>query len=506
MEQERSDGWMEGIHPDELTVYLDAFRGAVGAGAPFEVEYRLRRSDDEFRWVRDAGVPLRTVEGGLAGYVGSCIDVTERKRGEELLRERVAQRTEELSVANQRLHRQVEQRRRIQSLLTAENGVLELIATGTPLDEVLEALRRSVEALVPDARCRFRLADARASSGAAIQLNGIGTGDPAALHSDGASAAARRVEPANGPASKPAGHWTGSSWAEPIRGTGEAVLGTLSLHCANQWQPSRPALQTVAAAARLAALAIERARSEDRAREQLDQLAHVARLATMGEMASGLAHELNQPLCAILNYVEAGLELLNSRKSRNELQVAMREVRRQTERAGEVIRRLRDFLRRRGAQREAIQLNDLARDVQTLIAPDARHHDVRVRLKLANRLPRVLADPIQIQQVVVNLVRNGIEAMRDAAARKRTLTIATARRRPMIELAVHDAGGGVPADQVERVFDPFHTTKAEGMGMGLSISRSIVEAHDGTIWVEQNENGGATFRFTLPTAGRKRRD
>jgi len=248
---------------------------------------------------------------------------------------------------------------------------------------------------------------------------------------------------------------------------------------------------------------LERARAEERAQRQLSQLAHVARLATMGELASGLAHELNQPLCAIVNFVEASLELARADGAgTKELRGALAEVARQAQRAGEVIRRLREFVRRREPEREPIDLNSAVREVVALTAPEARNRGVRVRLRLGARLPRVLADTIQVQQVLVNLVRNGFDALHSAEARKRVLTIQTVRRDKMVELAVADCGLGLAAEQQERLFEPFFSTKPDGMGMGLSISRSILEALDGQIWAEPNRAGGATFRLTLPRAGR----
>jgi two-component system sensor histidine kinase DctS len=178
-------------------------------------------------------------------------------------------------------------------------------------------------------------------------------------------------------------------------------------------------------------------------------------------------------------------------------------VARQAERAGEVIRRLREFVRRREPERETVDLNAVVREVVALTAVEARQHDVRVRLKLDQRLPCVLADPIQIQQVLVNLVRNGFDAMRESQSRKRLLTIQTTRRKGHVEVAVSDTGAGIPEHLRERLFEPFFSTKRDGMGMGLSLSRSIVEAHEGRILLDSNRSGGVTFRFTLPTAERK---
>lgn len=520
MDQELGHGWVEGVHPDDLERCVRTFHSAFDARQPFHMEYRLRRADGEYRWVHDSGVPLHVTDGAFAGYIGSCADITDRKRGEELLRERVAHRTRALSDANEQLRVQMQQRQRIESLLASENRVLELIATGLDLSDTLERLSEEVEDLIPDSHCTIRLSpgvlrvDAPATESVAREAERPARGKDVFGAISEEIMPPLRTERAifenDGPLTPTQENGTfrlaniRSHWLEPICAVNGSPLGTLAVYSRATGHPDDIALQTSATAARLAGLAIERARSEDRSRDHLAQLAHVARLATMGEMASGLAHELNQPLCAIVNYVEAILELASTNeRTTDELRGALAEVARQAQRAGAVIRRLREFVRRRQPQREPIDLNSAVRDVVGLTGPDARRDDVRVRLKLGRRLPRVLADPIQIQQVVVNLVRNGLDAMRDAPPRKRVLTIETLKRQEMVEVAVADCGIGIPADERDRIFDPFFTTKSDGMGMGLSISRSIIEVHDGQIWCQPDRTGGTKFRFTLPSTGRK---
>lgn len=226
----------------------------------------------------------------------------------------------------------------------------------------------------------------------------------------------------------------------------------------------------------------------------------------MGEMASSLAHELNQPFCAIVNFTEACVELVQrDRHDREQLSQTLSEVARQAERAGEVIRRLRNFVKRREPERRPMDINGVVREVVAFTNVEARQDEVRVRVKLAKRLPSVFADSIQIEQVLVNLVRNACEAMRQGGAAMRTLTIETVRRRGAVEVGVTDTGPGIPEEIHERLFEPFFTTKPNGMGMGLSISRSILEAHDGRLWATSNRKRETTFHFTLPTAWRVRR-
>jgi len=514
MEQELGDGWTECIHPEELERCRREYAGVFAARVPFEMEYRLRRSDGEYRWVREAGVPIQRGDGVFAGYIGSCIDLTDRRLGEETLRERVAQRTHELSVANEQLQYQIEERRRIESLLAAENRILELMATGADEEHLLTVLCETLESLIPHSFCAIRLASARVGTPAAPEPAGtilVGADVFGAIAGRGVypplcaerEVVARVAPEADGVLR---GHGVRSCWFEPLVGAGGSLVGTLGVYGMEPGGPDKSALAAGAMATRLAAIIVERAQAAVRAREQLAQLAHVARLATMGEMASGLAHELNQPLCAIVNFTEACAELVSrNEQDANQLVRALREVARQAERAGEVIRRLRAFVKRGEPERQAVDINGVARDVAALTGAEVRDSDVRVRLKLATRLPPVYADAIQVEQVLVNLVRNACEAMREGASPSRVLVIETVRRRGEVEVKLSDSGPGISEEVRRRLFEPFFTTKRNGMGMGLSISRSILEAHEGRIWVTPQKPGGTTFHFTLPTVWRARR-
>lgn len=521
MEQELGDGWIEGVHPDDVERCLQTYRAAFEAREPFEMAYRLRRFDGEYRWIHDAGVPLNYGDGAFVGYIGSCIDITYQKRSEDLLRERVRERTRELTAANQELRDQVEQRRRVESLLASENRILELIATDASVSRVMEEVCATIERLIQGTRCAVRLAHIHSRAGAAAgPAKGAGNTRPVAgIDLFGSLVGPDAAPPIvaertmtlklrrRRPDAALARHGIRSYWVEPIVGAGGELLGSIGVYRTSEAAPSPRELELSVAASRLVGIAIDRVRSDERSRQQMAQLAHVARLATMGEMASGLAHELNQPLCAILNFTEARRELVRAGRSEgDELPRTLAEVAAQAQRAGEVIRGLREFVRHREPQRELVDLNGVVREVVGLTSVEARQGEVRVQLKLADPLPRALADRIQMQQVLVNLVRNAFEAMRDTPVRRRILTIQTFRRRGTLEIAVRDCGPGVAEEAQARLFEPFFTTKPEGMGMGLSISRSIIEAHDGRIWATFNRQGGTTFRFTLPTARRKNGD
>jgi len=245
----------------------------------------------------------------------------------------------------------------------------------------------------------------------------------------------------------------------------------------------------------------DRRRAEDRAREHLDQLAHVARVASMGEMASAIAHEINQPLTAIANYASASLRMIRAGKlSHAETIATLQRLAAEAERAGEIVRKMRGFVRGEEGHPEAMPVRTLFADVARLSGAEARQNDVEVVVEGPADLPPVHVDAIQIQQVLLNLVRNAIEAMATAASPQRRVTLAARDAgEGMIEITVRDTGPGLPAAEPERVFEPFFTTKPDGIGIGLALSRSIVDAHGGRLWATPG-HPGAVFHLTLAAA------
>ncbi|HKA08309.1 MAG TPA: ATP-binding protein, partial [Gemmataceae bacterium] len=243
----------------------------------------------------------------------------------------------------------------------------------------------------------------------------------------------------------------------------------------------------------------ERKRAEDALHEVRAVVAHVTRVTTMGELAASIAHEVNQPLAAVITNCNAGLRWLADKPPNlDEAGECLRRIMRDGNRAGEVVTRIRSLVKRSGPVRERHDLNESVREMVLIANGEARRYGVVVRTELAP-LPPVRGDRVQLQQVILNLVINGIESMKDVMDRPRELLISS---RPVeasqVLLAVKDGGVGLDGQSMERVFEPFYTTKPEGMGMGLSISRSIVEAHEGRLWAEANSGYGATFQLTLP--------
>ncbi len=241
----------------------------------------------------------------------------------------------------------------------------------------------------------------------------------------------------------------------------------------------------------------ERKNAEAAARRHQAELTHVLRLGTMGEMAAGLAHEINQPLGAIASYAQGSTRRLRGPSPDIPgVLGAIEQITAEALRAGEIIRRLRTLVRKEAPRQDWIDLNEIVRNVLQLLRPDALLHRIALRAELDRALPRVVGDGIQVEQVVVNLVRNGIEAL-SASAEPRELSVSTAADGDSVHAIVSDTGAGLNPDLRERIFDPFFSTKSDGLGMGLSISRTIVESHGGRLWTVPSPRG-ATFQFTLP--------
>ncbi len=242
----------------------------------------------------------------------------------------------------------------------------------------------------------------------------------------------------------------------------------------------------------------ERQETEARLQELQAELVHISRLTAMGEMASTLAHELNQPLSAIANYLKGSRRLIDSNVADMPIKVrdAIDKAGEQALRAGQIIRRLRDFVARGESERGVENLVKLIEEAGALAMVGAKERDVRVRFNFDPRVELVLADKVQIQQVVLNLIRNAIEAME--ASPRRELVVSTEQENGgMVMVSVADTGPGIAPDIAGQLFQPFITTKRSGMGVGLSISRTIIEAHGGRIWVEPYPGGGAVFHFTM---------
>jgi PAS domain S-box-containing protein len=315
MEQEIGNGWAQGVHPDDQQHCLETYHSAFDSRRPFEMEYRLRRHDGEYRWVLDTGAPRFAPDAKFVGYVGTAVDITDKKRADE---------------SNQRVE-------------------------------------------------------------------------------------------------------------------------------------------------------------------------HLQRLAVMGELTAAIAHELSQPLTAISNDVDTAANLLNSANpGLDELREIISDIRADGGRARDVIDRIRNFVLKRETRMEPLELNSVVADTLDLLAGDSRRRGIQVRAELTPDIPLVIGDRTQLQQVLINLAMNGMDAMANAPRATRCLTVQTKPNGDgQVEVAVMDCGDGVSLDHLPHLFEPFFTTKRDGMGLGLCLARSIIESHRGRIWAENNPRSGAIFRFTV---------
>jgi C4-dicarboxylate-specific signal transduction histidine kinase len=247
----------------------------------------------------------------------------------------------------------------------------------------------------------------------------------------------------------------------------------------------------------------ERKRAEEALRQTQANLAHVSRVMTLGELTASISHEVNQPLAAVIINGQICLRLLALETPRpDDVRTTVERMVRDANRASEVIQRIRALAKRTEPQMVSLDINDVIREATLLVQREVLSHGVSLRTELASALPPVLGDRVQLQQVVINLLMNGVEAMASITDRPREIVIRSQQPEAgQVLVAVQDSGIGIDSETAERLFSAFFTTKPSGMGMGLSISRSIIRAHGGKLWVSPNPDHGAAFQFTVPTNG-----
>ena len=282
--------------------------------------------------------------------------------------------------------------------------------------------------------------------------------------------------------------------------TGDEVIAVIEFFMREPRDEDERLVEVISAVAAQLDLAIERKRAEEQLRRTQGELAHVSRVTTMGELAASIAHEVNQPLGAIVGNADICLQWLgDTQPDLAQLREAIEDIANDGRRASEVIARIRSLVKKHAPEKAPLDLSGVAREVLDLVGHEAHRKQVTLRCDLEVGLPMVNGDRVQLQQVLLNLVMNGIEAMANLKGRPPELTVRISRSESgEVLTAVRDCGVGIKREDAEQLFKPFHTTKPAGMGMGLAISRSIIEAHGGRLWVESTREPGATFKFALP--------
>jgi PAS domain S-box-containing protein len=440
MAEELGSGWVEGVHPDDVDRCLETYVTAFDRRQPFSMEYRLRRHDGQYRTVVDKGVPRFAPDGTFVGYIGCADDVTERKRGEELPRQVLEAAPNAMIMVDH------------DGRITLVNAAVETVF-GYAREELIGS---PLEILVPE-RTRPHHPQERKSYFADPRARMMGAGRE--LHGRRKDGSAVPVEIGLTPIQTPEGLFVLASVIDIT-------------------------------ARRAAELEAERHRAE---------LAHVARISIMGQLATSLAHELNQPLTAILANAQTAQEWLASPSpDLAEVRETLGDIITEDVRAGEVIRRMRELLKKGALRSDAVDLNEVVREVTRLVANDALLRGAAIECDLAPAVPTVRGDAVQFQQVLLNLLVNGLHAVAEEPPPRRRVTVRTASRAGSVEVSVQDTGKGIAESDLQQVFAPFYSTKGEGLGVGLSISRSIVETYGGRIWAENDPDGGAIFRVRLP--------
>ncbi len=480
---------LERVHPEDRPAIVQQAQVESTLKEDSEFDFRIVLPDGTIKHLHSIAHPVMDESGEITEIVGTLMDVTRRKRGE--------------------------------ALRDGESRVLEMIARDAPLEETLDNLVRVLEAQFAGLLCSVLLLDEdgqHTRHGAAPSLpepyvkaiNGLCIGPNAGS----CGTAMYRREPvvvtdilqdplweSYRDMAEPYG--LRACWSTPILAHSGNALGSFAMYYREPRSPSPAETRALEMATHLAGIAIERklAREErERLRQAQGELAHINRVTTMGELTASLAHEVNQPIAAAVTDANTCLRwLTRDHPDLEEAREASSRVVKDATRAAEIIARVRLVFKKGVAQRELVDVNELIREMIILLRNEISRHSISVRTELAETLPQVMGDRVQFQQVMMNLIMNSIDAMKDVEG-TRELTINSRRAEgEQIMVSVSDTGVGLPSLQADQIFNAFFSTKAHGTGMGLRISRSIIESHGGRLWATDNSPRGASFNLTLPT-------
>jgi signal transduction histidine kinase len=456
-------------------------------GKDFEAHFRVVFPDGTTKYVYGVAHPVFTPSGDVGEFLGIAMDMTERMRAE--------------------------------ALRDGESRILEMIARDARLEETLEKLVRVVEDQFAGLLCSVLLLDEdgqHVRHGAAPSLPQTYTqaidGMCIGPESGSCGTAMYRREPVvvtdilQDPLWEPyrglaEPYGLRACWSTPILAHSGKVLGSFAMYYREPRSPIPAETRALEMATHLAGIAIERrlAREErERLRQAQADLAHINRVTTMGELTASLAHEIKQPISAAVTDARTCVRWLGRDvPDLAEAREAASRVVSDVTRAAEIINRISVLFKKGALQRELVDVNELIREMIVLLRSEANRYSISIRTELAENLPTVMADRVQLQQVFMNLMLNGIDAMKGTTGGGE-LTIKSEVGDGQLLISVCDTGMGLPPQQAEEVFNAYFTTKDNGTGMGLPISRSIIESHGGRLWAAGASGRGATFQFTLP--------
>jgi PAS domain S-box-containing protein len=477
---------LQRTHPEDRAKLQGAIDRAIAEKSDYEVEFRILLPNGTVKYIHSVGHPILNASGDLVEFAGSATDITDRKRAE--------------------------------GLLAGEKRLLEMIARGDSLELVLEAICLFVEDQSRGVLSSILLLDPNGSClrhGAAPSLPKSYTQaiDGAAIgpRAGSCGTAAYRAEQVvvSDIARDPLwtdykdlalAHGLRACWSTPIISSEGKVLGTFAMYRREPGSPSPQELDLIEQLTHLAGVALERKRTEETLHQALADLARVNRITTMGELTASLAHEVNQPIAAAVTNANTCLRwLTRDHPDLEEAREAASRIVKDATRAADIISRIRLHFKKGTQERELVDVNEVIQEMILLLHNETTRHNLWVWTELATDLPEVMGDRVQLQQVMMNLIMNGIDAMKELDG-ARGLGIKSQRAEDgHLLVSVSDTGVGLPSQEANQIFNAFFTTKPDGTGMGLSISRSIVESHGGRLWATANPGRGATFHLTLPT-------
>jgi PAS domain S-box-containing protein len=448
-DQARGTGWITALHPNDLKGLVDYWQGILASGRPGEFEARLRRFDGEYRWFLFRATPSLDDNGKVVKWYGTNTDIEERKRAEQDLRRSETYLAQAQRVAN--IGSWVFDTVRMQPVYLSAEWLR--LWDFDPKDG-MPTWEQRLQRIHPEDRARYEGAFNRAIA------------DKSDLDAE------FRILPPD-------------SAVRYIRSVGHHVLDALGevtqmLGVVMDVTESRLAEQ-----------------EHERLRQELAHISHLNRVSTIGELTASLAHEIKQPIGAAVTNAQACLRFLDgSRLDLIEAREAASEMVSDARRAADIIDRVRSLYRQDSSHQEMVDVNDLIREMIVMLRDEANLHSVTTRSDLAEGLPKMIADRVQLQQALMNLMLNGIEAMRDTTG-ELSIKSQLAENSQLL-ISVTDTGVGLPNGKVDQIFNAFFTTKPHGTGLGLAITRSIVESHGGRVWAIANVARGTTFHFTLP--------